>query len=57
MAESRGSRLTWGGGGVGWGGGHSREVWGEVCRLGLQTQTQTKIAHFAALFKTGDTTF
>ena len=40
-------------------GGHSREVWVELCRLGLQTLTlsKTKIAHFVTLFKTGDTTF
>ena len=43
-----------------WGGGvHSREVWVEVCRQGLQTLTlfKTKIAHFATLFKTRGTTF
>ena len=41
------------------GGGHSREVWVELCRRGLQTPTlfRTKIAHFTTLFKTGDTTF
>ena len=40
-------------------GGHSREFWVELCRRGLQTLTlsKTKIAHFATLFKTGDTTF
>ena len=49
-------RNTFGGG---WGGAHSREVWVELCRGGLQTPTlfKTKIAHFATLFKTGDTTF
>ena len=41
------------------GGGHSREVWEEVRRRGLQTPIlfKTKIAHFATLFKSGDTTF
>ena len=41
------------------GGGHSREVWVEVCRRGLQTPTlfEIKTSHFATLFKTGDTTF
>ena len=41
------------------GGGHSREVYVELCRRGLQALTlfKTKIAHFATLFKTGDTTF
>ena len=35
------------------------KVWVELCRRGLQTPTlfKTKIAHFASLFKTGDTTF
>ena len=35
------------------------EVWVELCRRGLLTPTlfKTKIAHFASLFKTGDTTF
>ena len=39
--------------------GHSREVWVELCLWGLQTPTlfKTKIAHFATLFRTGDTTF
>ena len=43
--------------GPGW--GHSRKVWVELCRRGLQTPTlfKTKIAHFASLFNTGDTTF
>ena len=38
-------------------GGHSKEVWVELCRRDLQTPTlvNTKIAHFATLFKTGDT--
>jgi len=41
-----------------WGeGGHSREVWVELCRQGLQNLFKTNIAHFATLFKTGDTTF
>ena len=37
--------------------GHSRDVWVEVCRRGLQTPTlfKTKIAHFDALFTTEDT--
>ena len=41
------------------GGGHSEEVWVGGCPQGLQTLTlcKTKIAHFAALFKTGDTAF
>ena len=43
----------------GGGGGLSREVWVEVCRQGLQTETLFKIeiAHLATLFKAGDTTF
>ena len=41
------------------GGRGSRKVWVKMCRRGLQTPTlfKTKIAHFATLFKTGDTTF
>ena len=41
------------------GGGHSREVYVELCRLDLQALTlfKTKLAYFATLFKTGDTTF
>ena len=48
-----------GGGGGGGGEGSSREVWVEMYRRGLQTQTlfKTKIAHFATLFKTQNTTF
>ena len=48
-----------GGGGGGRGEGSSREVWVEMYRRGLQTQTlfKTKIAHFATLFKTQNTTF
>ena len=40
-------------------GEHSREVWVEVCLRGPQTPIlfQTKTAHFATLFKTGDTNF
>ena len=36
---------------------HSREVWVEVCRRVRRSQTlcKTKIAHFAIMFKTGDT--
>ena len=43
----------------GGGEGPSREVWVEMYRRGLQTQTlfKTKIAHFATLFKTRNTTF
>lgn len=43
----------------GWGGGRqSRKVWVEVCRRGLRRQLcKTKIAHFAIMFKTEDTTF
>ena len=43
----------------GGGGGHSREVYVELCRLDLQALTlfKTKLAHFTTLFKTGDTTF
>ena len=39
-------------------GGHSREVWEEVCRWGVQTPTlfRTKIAYFATLFKTDQDT-
>ena len=39
--------------------GGGGEVWEEVRRRGLQTPIlfKTKIAHFATLFKTGDTTF
>ena len=39
--------------------GHSREVWVDLCCRGLQTSTllKTEIAHFATLFKTGNTTF
>ena len=46
-------------GGISQGGGHSREVYVELCRLDLQALTlfKTKLAHFATLFKTGDTTF
>ena len=40
-------------------GGHSKEVWLELCRRGLKTPTprHTKIAHFATQFKTEDITF
>ena len=38
------------------GGGHSREVWVEVCHRGLPL-FETKTSHFATLFKTGDITF
>ena len=56
---ARTSYASWTPGGAGGGGRHSKKVWVELCRRGLQTPTlfKTKIAHFASLFKTGDTTF